>query len=162
LLLVAVAAAAAEFVLTAPFEHWSHTGRKVYELIFAARPPDATFLWLRRFPGAAGWVAMVVYSGLVTIFAEELFFRGWLLQLLLRQFRPVWAIVIQATVFTMLVNGFLATALPLAQALVCSIVYSWLAIGVVCGWAAMRTRTIWPGLIVNVLGNAVGVLGAPF
>jgi len=69
LLLVAVVTGVAESVLTAPFEHWSHTGRKVYEVIFAGTPPDATFLWLRRFPGAAGWGAMVVYSGLVTIFA---------------------------------------------------------------------------------------------
>jgi len=160
LVVVTLITVAAQGLITAPFEYWTHTGRKVYEVILAGKPPDATFLWVGRFPGVAGWAAMIAYSGLVTIFAEELFFRGWLLQLLLRRFRPVWAILIQATIFTVLVNGMLTAVMPPLQAAVCALVYSWLGIGVVCGWAAVRTRSIWPGLIVNVLGNAIGLLGA--
>jgi len=146
-------------LITSLFEPWSHTGRHLYRLALAAAPPDATFLWMRHFPGVAGWAAMVAYSGLVTIFAEELFFRGWLLQWLLRRLRPLWAVILQATVFTLCINLLVAFFMPRLQGVIYVVVYSWLGVGVVCWWAAARTQGIWPGLIVNVLGNAIGVLG---
>jgi len=35
------------------------------------------------------------------------------------------------------------------------LVYTWLAIGMVAGWAASRTGSIWPGLISATLCNLV-------
>lgn len=144
-------------VITFIFEPWSHVGRLLYNLAFSSPTPDATFQWLKRFEGAPGWIAMVVYSGLVTVFAEELFFRGWLLQWLLQRFHPIWPILVQATVFTSLVNLIVALFMPTIQAIIYLLVYSWLAVGVVNGWAATRTRSIWPGLITSTLGILLGV-----
>ena len=44
---------------------------------------------------------------------------------------------------------------PPLQAVVWIVVYSWLAVGVVGGWAAARTRSIWPSLIAATLTNLV-------
>lgn len=156
---VTVATLGALLVITYLFEPWSHVGRLLYEMALSSSTPDATFLWLKQFEGAPGWIAMVIYSGLVTIFAEELFFRGWLLQWLLQRLRPIWAIIIQATVFTLLVNLLVALFMPTRQAVIYLLVYSWLAVGVVNGWAATRTRSIWPGLVTSTLGILLGVLG---
>ncbi len=155
---VTSAALLALVVITFLFEPWPHTGQKLYRLALFSPAPDATFLWLRWFEGATGWVLMVVYSALVTVFAEEIFFRGWLLLWLLQHLRTMWAIIIQATIFTLLVNLFVALFMPPLQAIIYLLAYSWLAVGIVNGWAAARTRSIWPGLITAVLGILFGVL----
>jgi membrane protease YdiL (CAAX protease family) len=63
-------------------EPWSHTYQKLIELALSQPRPDTTFVWLLRFPRLPALGGMLLYSGLVTLFGEELFFRGWLLQLL--------------------------------------------------------------------------------
>jgi membrane protease YdiL (CAAX protease family) len=158
--LVSLMALGALTVITLPFEPWSHTGQLLYHLALSSPASDATFLWLKQVPGIPGWLATALYSGMVTLFAEELFFRGWLQQGLLRRLPQVWAILIQATVFTVLVNLLVALAMPPLQASIYLIVYSWLGVGIVNGWAAARTRSIWPGLIVSALGLLWGMLNA--
>jgi membrane protease YdiL (CAAX protease family) len=140
--------------LMAVFEPWSGVYQLLVRSAVSASPPDTTFAWLVRFDGAAGWVGMLLYSGLVTLYAEELFFRGWLLQVLLRRMRPAWAIAIQAACFA--VPQAIATLLmsPL-QGVLYVVVYSWLAIGVVGGWAAARTGSIWPSLISATVCNFI-------
>jgi len=145
--IVSIAATLASSAIVLLFEPWSHTGQMLYKLAISSTTPDATFLWLKQFTGFPGVIAMIVYGGLVTLFAEELFFRGWLQLWLLQRLPTVWAILIQATVFTILVNGIVALFMPPLQAIVYLVVYSWLGIGVVNGWAAARTRSIWPGLV---------------
>ena len=97
---------------------------------------------------------MLLYSGLVTIFAEELFFRGWLLQLLQRRVSKGWAIAIQAALFTV-PQLLAALMLSPVQAAVYAAVYSFLAIGLVGGWAAARTQSIWPSLAAATLWNVI-------
>jgi membrane protease YdiL (CAAX protease family) len=91
---------------------------------------------------------------LVTLFGEELFFRGWLLQLLQRRWGMLWAIIVQATLFT-LPNLLVALVLPPLQGWLYILVYTWLAIGIVGGWAAARTGSIWPSLISATIGNLI-------
>jgi membrane protease YdiL (CAAX protease family) len=156
--IVTIIALLASVAITLPFEFWSHTSQLLYRLAFGSPTPDATFLWLKQVPGLLGWIAMAFYSGFVTLFAEELFFRGWLQLWLLRKLSPVWAILIQATVFTILVNGLVALFMPPLQTVIYLVVYSWLSVGVVNGWAAARTRNIWPGLVAAALGNLLGMI----
>lgn len=66
--------------------------------------------------------------------------------------------MIQATLFTLLVNLLVATIMSPLQAIIYLLPYSWLGVGVINGWAAARTRSIWPGLIVSVLGILFGAL----
>ncbi len=135
-------------------EPWSHTYRTLVALAVSADSPDTTFAWLLRFPRAPALGAMFLYSGLITIYAEELFFRGWLLLLLTRRLGPIWAVLLQATLFT-LPNLMAAIALPLMQGSLYAVIYTWLSVGIVGGWAASRTGSIWPSLISAALCNLV-------
>ena len=140
--------------LMAAFEPWSHTYQKVLALTLASPAPDSTFAWLLRFPRIPALAAMALYSGLVTLFAEELFFRGWLLQALQQRMRAAWAVILQAVLF-MIPNLLIALALPALQGLLYVLVYTWLAIGLIGGWAASRTGSIWPSLISATVCNLV-------
>lgn len=86
--------------------------------------------------------AMALSSGLVTLFGEELFFRGWLLQLLQRNLNVAWAVVLQALLFTV-PNLLVAFALPTLQGVLYILIYTWLAIGILGGWSASRTGRVF-------------------
>jgi membrane protease YdiL (CAAX protease family) len=139
-------------VLMLLFEPWSHTYQKLLNLALSSQAPDTTFAWLLRFPRLPALAAMTLYSGLVTLFGEELFFRGWLLQLFQKRLGAIWAVILQALLFV-IPNLLVALALPSLQGLLYVLVYTWLAIGMVAGWAASRTGSIWPGLISATLCN---------
>jgi membrane protease YdiL (CAAX protease family) len=144
-------------LVMAAVEPWSHTYRLLVNAALAAPVPDTTFAWLVRFPGPAGLAGMVFYSGLVTLFGEEIFFRGWLLQLLQRRMRPWLAVALQAVLFS-LPQALAALIMPPLQGVLYVVVYSWLSIGVIGGWAAWRTQSIWPSLISAMLSNLVFVV----
>lgn len=141
-------------LVSAIVEPWSHAYQELVEEAMASASPDTTFAWLVRFDGMRAWSGLFLYSGLVTIFAEELFFRGWLLQLLQRRMKTVWAIVIQAALFTL--PQLLAVLLlsPL-QGMIYAVAYSWLGVGMIGGWAAARTQSIWPSLASATIWNAI-------
>ena len=138
------------------FESWSHTYAKLLGFALSAETPDTTFGWLLRLPTMPAMGAMLLYSGFVTLFGEELFFRGWLLQFLQNHMRPIWAILLQALLFT-IPNLLVSFALPPLQGSLYALVYTWLAIGVVGGWAASRTASIWPSLASATLCNLIFV-----
>ncbi len=138
-------------------EPWSHAYRTLINMALGSPSPDTTFAWLLRFPGAPGLIAMFFYTILITIFAEELFFRGWLLQWLGNRMPAFWAILLQALLFT-LPQSIAALFFNLTQAVAYIAGYSFLAIGVIGGWAAWRTKSIWPGLITASLMNLILVL----
>ncbi len=135
-------------------EPWSHTYQALVRGALSSSPPDTTFAWLVRFEGLQAWGGLLLYSGLVTIFAEELFFRGWLLQYFLRRMSTGRAVVLQAVLFTLpqLLAAFL---LGPVQGMLYAVVYSWLAVGLIGGWAAARTQSIWPSLVSAVIWNAL-------
>lgn len=145
------------FLLMILFEPWSQAYQTLVNTAIKSPTPDTTFAWLIRFPGASGMITMFLYTVLVSIFAEELFFRGWLLQWLGKRMPALWAILLQALLFT-LPQAIVAIFLSPTQAVVYLACYSFLAIGVVGGWAAWRTRSIWPNLITATLLNLVMVL----
>jgi membrane protease YdiL (CAAX protease family) len=141
-------------ILMLLFEPWSHTYEKLLELVLSSQAPDTTFAWLLRFPRLPALAAMTLYSAFVTLFGEELFFRGWLLQLLQRKVGAFWAVVLQAIIFVV-PNLLVALVLPSIQGILYVLIYTWLAIGILGGWAASRTGSIWPSLISATLCNLV-------
>jgi membrane protease YdiL (CAAX protease family) len=145
------------FLVMILLEPWSHAYRTLIVMALGSPTPDTTFAWLLRFPGAPGMIAMFFYTVLVTIFAEELFFRGWLLQWLGKRMPAFWAILLQALFFS-LPQAIVALFLTLTQAVVYLAGYSFLAIGMIGGWAAWRTKSIWPSLITASLMNLILVL----
>jgi membrane protease YdiL (CAAX protease family) len=149
-----LALASASAVLFGAFEPWSGAYRQLVQKALSSDPVDTTFGWLAHYDGAGSWLAFVLFGGLVTIFAEELFFRGWLLQLLCRQTTALRAVAVQAALFALL-QALAATQLtPLRGALYAG-VYAFVGNGLVGGWAAWRTRSIWPSLLVAGALNPV-------
>ena len=140
--------------LTLAVEPWSRAYSALVAEALAADPADITFGWLAHFDGIGAWAGFIVFSGLVTIFAEELFFRGWLLQLLCRHMNSALAIVVQAALFT-LPQALVALFLAPTQAAVYITVYSFAAIGLAGGYAAWRTASIWPSLVLATAFNAI-------
>ncbi len=138
-------------------EPWSHAYQALIREAAAAATPDATFAWLLLFPDWRGLALMFLYTGLVSIFAEELFFRGWLLQWLGKRLPAVWAILLQALLFS-LPQAIAALFLSPVQGFVYLVGYSFIAIGLIGGWAAWRTKSIWPSLVTAVLMNLILVI----
>ena len=99
------------FAVALLVEPWSHTYERVIELATTTRPIDSTFAWLVRYPGLAGIAGMTVYSAVITMFGEELFFRGWLLQYFRPRIGSARAVVLQAGLFAipqMIVAAFMS------------------------------------------------------
>jgi membrane protease YdiL (CAAX protease family) len=140
------------WLLMALFEPWAHIYRDLIREAMSGTLPDPTFGWLERFAGAPGWIGFVLYSGLVTLFGEELFFRGWLLQVLSWRMKTTWAVLLQALLFS-LPQALVMFVFPPLQGVIWIVVYSFLAVGIVGGWAAARTRSIWPSLVAATLTN---------
>jgi membrane protease YdiL (CAAX protease family) len=150
----ATIALAAQLVLMALFEPWSHAYAALVQAALASATPDPTFAWLIRLPGLPGYTGMALYSGLVTIFAEELFFRGWLLQLLQRRLGSRQSVILQAMLFV-LPQGLAALLLAPLQGIVFAGIYTFVVIGLIGGWAAARTGSIWPSLLAATLCNLI-------
>lgn len=140
------------FLVMLLVEPWSHTYQMLIESALSTQPPDTTFAWLLRFNRMSALGGMFFYSGLVTLFGEELFFRGWLLQFLLIRWGRLWAVTFQALLFT-LPNLLVTFVLPPIQGILYALVYTFLGIGIIGGWAASRTQSIWPSLISATIAN---------
>ncbi len=104
------------FAVTLLIEPWSHAYQMLVKVALSSQSPDTTFAWLLRFDRVPALSAMFIYSGFVSMFGEELFFRGWLLQLLQKRLGALWAVMIQALLFTIL-NLFVLIALPPLQSI---------------------------------------------
>lgn len=85
-------------------------------------------------------------GGVVIPVAEEVLFRGAILGRLLRTCRNRWlAIVLSALAFG-IAHGNMAQA-PHAFAL-----------GLLLGWMACRTRSLWPGIVFHIVNNSSAVV----
>ena len=92
-------------------------------------------------------VALLVFALLPAI-TEEVAFRGYILSGLERTYRPLTAIVLSALLF-----GFLHVLLSLFQQLFGSTL-----LGLVIGLIAIRSRSLWPGVLFHLLNNSLGLV----
>ena len=145
----AIAAGVIYAILLILVEPWSGVYDRL--LVLALEGPDPTFAWLVRIDGLGGWVGLALFSGFVTLYSEELFFRGWLLQTLNRRTQPRVAIIGQAVVFTLFQSIPVFFFEPF-QAALYLLIYAF-GLGVIVGAAAQRTQSIWPGLAVVTVAN---------
>lgn len=139
------------------FEPWSHTYQKLLRIIIDSETSDVTFVWLTKYSGIKSWLSMLLFSGFVTLFAEELFFRGWLLQYFKKRTTYYWAIIIQAVIF-IIPNTFVAFFMLPAQGIIYTIIYAGVSIGIVGGWTTKCTNSIWPSLVSASILNLIAVL----
>ena len=142
-------------IMYAIFEPWSGAYRYLLSEATSSGSTDPTFFWLRLFEGPAGWLGMFMFSGLITIFAEELCFRGWLLRTLEPKVGALWANAIQAAIFTLPQLVVVIIMPSLSMGLIYGLVYSFGAIGMINGWVSMKAGAIWPNLIAASVMNLI-------
>ncbi len=99
----------------------------------------------RNGPGLG--VAVLVFA-LMPAITEELAFRGYILSGLERTYSKGTAIVLSALLF-----GFLHVLISLFQQL-----FGATLLGLVIGLIAIRTRSLWPGVLFHFINNALGLL----
>lgn len=82
---------------------------------------------------------------------EEILFRGFILGALEIAYGRVWAVIGSSALFGLwhLKNAFWMTNARLAH----QIAYTTLLFGPVTGILALRTRSVWPGVILHYLNN---------
>ena len=139
----------------AVFEPWSGAYAFLLEEATGPASTDPTFALLSLIDGLGGWAVMFLFTALISIFGEELFFRGWLQNLLRPKVGSLWANVIQAGVFTLpqLIVAFMMPS-PV-MGIVYGLIYAFGAIGMINGWVASRAGAIWPNLIAASLMNLI-------
>ncbi len=130
-----------------------HPYRELLALVAESDAPDSTFVWVVS--GRHDLVAFVLYAALVTMFAEEVVFRGALLTRV-RSRGPLPAIGVTTATFAAL-QSIAALQLSVGAAFGFLVVDSIVAVGIVGGAAAWRTRSIVSGLIALTVANAVVV-----
>jgi len=82
---------------------------------------------------------------IIAPFCEEIFFRGFLFGGLLRGMSAIWATLLSTILFT-IVHGDIGSAVPL------------FAIGLMLAVIRWRTGSIWPGMALHMLNNAIAAL----
>jgi len=146
---------AALILVYAIFEPWSGAYAFLLEEATGSGSTDPTFYWLKAFSGIGGWIGMLLFSGFVSIFAEEICFRGWLQNILRSKTGSFWANVIQALIFTLpqLIVVFIMPS-PI-MGIVYGLVYAFGAIGMINGWVASQAGAIWPNLAAASIMNLI-------
>ncbi|HEY1074848.1 MAG TPA: type II CAAX endopeptidase family protein [Patescibacteria group bacterium] len=88
----------------------------------------------------AAWAMIMV--AVVSPFVEELYFRGFLFKGLMLNHRPQIAYLVSAGLFALLHP-------PLAA------MVEVFAIGILLGYLSKETKSIWPGIFIHALNNAI-------
>lgn len=100
-------------------------------------------------------VVMVVCLGVLPGVFEELFFRGYLLSALRGALRPATAILLCGLVFGVF-HVIAAEGLAIERLLPSA------CLGCLLSWVAVRTDSVWPGMLLHVLHNSSLLLIAHF
>ncbi len=93
------------------------------------------------------WVGLLVFA-LMPAITEELAFRGYILSGLERTYSPRSAVLLSALLF-----AFLHVLLSLFQQF-----FGAALLGLILGAVAVRTGSLWPGVVFHFVNNALGVL----
>ena len=93
------------------------------------------------------WVALVLFA-LIPAICEEFAFRGYILSGLETTYSRWSAILLSALLF-----GFLHVLLSLFQQL-----FNATLLGIVLGLLAVRSKSIWPGVIFHMINNGLAIL----
>jgi membrane protease YdiL (CAAX protease family) len=150
---VTVPATVAMTLLFGVAEFVGHPYRELLELIREESSPDSTFAWVVDEGRGWGLLGFALYGALVTIFAEEIVFRGALMSGLRRR-GPMVAVGVTAVAFA-LVQALPAALLSPGAAVGFVAIDALIAVGVVGGLAAYRTRSVYPSIVAITVANVV-------
>ena len=88
------------------------------------------------------WIPAVA---VIPAFLEEFVFRGIVLGIYEKHMRPLWAVILSGIVFGLMHMQF-------------SLFYLYIGIGVILGWIAYRSRSVWAGVVFHLVYNSLAVL----
>ena len=139
------------------FEPWSNAYKLLIDLAVNSTPPDPTFIWLSNNIEMNSLIIMFLMTLFITIFGEELFFRGYLFQKFKDKYGSLKANIFQAFLFA-LPNLIVTFMMPLVSGIVFVFVYAFLGVGCIGGYTAYKTDSIWPSLLSASLMNLILVI----
>ncbi|MGO8949845.1 MAG: type II CAAX prenyl endopeptidase Rce1 family protein [Ktedonobacterales bacterium] len=90
-------------------------------------------------------IGALIGAVFIAPFCEEIFFRGFLFGGLLRGMSVIWATLVSTLLFT-IAHGDVGSAVPL------------FAIGIMLAVIRWRTGSIWPGMALHMLNNALAAV----
>jgi ABC-2 type transport system permease protein/sodium transport system permease protein len=99
--------------------------------------------WARQFQAMPLWLILVTMAIVPAVF-EELCFRGFLFSALRRRISGTWTVVASAALFGFFHEVFIPGKLV-----------STTALGLVLGWARLRTGSILPGILLHAMNNGL-------
>lgn len=111
---------------------------------------NPNYYWIVHYDDIFGMLGFFLTNFFILIFAEELFFRGFLLQYISLKMNKFWGVLLQAFLFL----GFIVILkynLPPVENYIFLVAYTFFGRGIIGGWAASRTDSIWPSLISTSL-----------
>lgn len=85
------------------------------------------------------------FVSIVTPFAEEMFFRGYLQTILLEKMRPAWAIVCSSLFFALYHMNFLYAPFLFV-------------LGILFGVLVQKTKSLWPAIAAHAINNAIAIV----
>lgn len=104
-----------------------------------------------RTRGTAFGFAGPGFNAIVCPIYEELIFRGWILGRLAHR-RPAWqAILVSSALFGILHLRLIYWLEP--PALARTMAWSGLVLGPLFGWVTLRTRSVWPAVMLHYANN---------
>lgn len=114
---------------------------------FAIDQPELLEKAKKEFASVPFWVILVT-SALIPALAEEFFFRGYVLSALRSRLKPVRAVLYSALIFGLfhVVNG---SVLSLER------FFPTTLLGLVLGFVAIRTQSLWPGVLLHAVHNGL-------
>ena len=133
-------------------EYFTGSYGALIDLIQETGAKDMSFSWLRGSREMLNYLYFFLFTFFVSIFAEEAFFRGYLLKMLEDKYNKTIAIILQGILFSLpqIIVAFMLTPL---EGISFVVLYSFVIYGVLSGYFAQRTGNIWPGLIVASVNN---------
>lgn len=133
-------------------EAYTSTYGELIHLIQAAGSKDIVFHWITLSRTNGNYALFFLFSFIVTIFAQEAFFRGYLLRVLEEKYDEWLANILQAILFCLphIITGLM---FPVLQGFIYIIGYVFLLYGLLSGFFAQKAGNIWPGLIAASTNN---------
>ncbi|MGM0445518.1 MAG: CPBP family glutamic-type intramembrane protease [Bacillota bacterium] len=142
---------AAIFVVLEPL---SGTFRLIIDKTIRSPIIDPAYYWITRYEGWNAIGGFFLTNLIILIFAEEIFFRGFLIQYISLKMNKFWGVLIQAFIFLLFIV-ILDFNLPPVENYIFLVGYSFFGRGIIGGWAAARTDSIWPSLFAVTLVNTL-------
>ncbi|HKL13718.1 MAG TPA: CPBP family intramembrane glutamic endopeptidase [Halanaerobiales bacterium] len=135
------------FVILEPL---SGTYKIIIDKALRTNPLDPAFYWISQYKDWSGVLGFFLINIFIIIFAEELFFRGLLIQYIGLKLNTFWGVLISSFLFLFFIV-ILNYNLPPVENYILLVGYTFFGRGIIGGWAAARTGTIWPSIITSSL-----------